>query len=293
MHKNISYHIQAIGLRVGLGVLLTAGLACAQDRAPTAPTEADLYCSGMVTTKPVPTDTYLISGENSRYKQVFATDEYVYINQGADHGVKVADQFDVIRPVHDTTGVIWFKYQTMLTKAMGTTYADIGRLRVVKVNAKTSTALMSLPCGFMQRGDLVRPFAVRTSPQYHNVKFDPLSEPSGKKTAMVVSTKGFGTLIGAGSIVYVNLGSDQGVKMGDYFRVYRFQGTHIDTLYQISNTAYKVEGFGGTPVPYGWDNLPRQVLGEGVVLRTGPNSSTVFLTDSRMEIFVGDYVDLE
>ena len=57
--------------------------------------------------------------------------------------------------------------------------------------------------------------------------------------------------------------------------------------------AYKAYGFGSTPVTYEWNNLPRQVLGEGIVLRTGPNSSTVMLTAVREEIFVGDYVEVE
>ena len=145
----------------------------------------------------------------------------------------------------------------------------------------------------MQRGDIVRPFAVRPTPALHDVKFDPFAPPSGKKTAMVVTTKDFGTVSGVGSIVYVNLGSAQGVQVGDYFRVFRYQGTRYDIAYQIRDTAYKVYGFGSTPVAYQWDNLPRQVLGEGIVLRTGPNSSTVLLTTSREEIFDGDYVELE
>lgn len=110
---------------------------------------------------------------------------------------------------------------------------------------------------------------------------------------MVVTTKDFGTVSGVGSIVYVNLGSAQGVQVGDYFRVFRYQGTHLDIAYQIRDMAYKAYGFGSTPVAYQWDNLPRQVLGEGIVLRTGPNSSTVMLTTSREEIYVGDYVELK
>ena len=125
------------------------------------------------------------------------------------------------------------------------------------------------------------------------VKFDPFAAPSGKKTAMVVTTKDFGTITGSGQVFYVNLGSEQGVQVGNYFRVFRYQGTHIDTLYQFQDTAYKAYGFGSTPVAYGWNDLPRQILGEGIVLRTGPNSSTVLLTTSREEIFVGDYVELE
>ena len=293
MHKKICYRILIIGLRVGLGFILTAGVANAQRYTPTAPTEATLYCSGMVTSKPVPMDTYLISGEDSRYRSTYSAGDYVFINQGAEHGVKVGDQFEVIRPVSDPVDATWFKYQSMLNHAMGTTYADIGRLRVIHVDVKTSTAEMSLACDLMHRGDIVRPFTARPAPQFHDVKFDPFAAPSGKKTAMVVTTKDFGSIAGAGRIVYINLGNDQGVQVGNYFRMFRYQGTHIDTLYQVSNTAYRADGFGSTPVAYGWNNLPRQILGEGIVLRTGPNSSTVLLTDSREEIFVGDYVELE
>jgi len=293
MLKNIGYRLLMIGLRMGLGFLVLTGVAQAQRYVPTTPTETNLYCAGVVTNQPVPKDTYLISGENSRYKNTFAPGDYVYINQGAEHGVKVGDQFEVVRPEKDTTGVIWFKYQTMLSRAMGTTYADIGRLRIVHVDAKTSTAEMALACDMMHHGDIVRPFAARPAPQFHDVKLDPFAAPSGKKTAMVVSTKDFGVIAGTGRIVYINLGGEQGVQAGDYFRVFRYQGSHADTLYQIKNSAYMVEGFGSTPVAYAWNNIPRHILGEGIVLRTGPNSSTVLLTDAREEIFVGDYVELE
>jgi hypothetical protein len=293
MHKKICYRILIIGLRVGLGIMLTTGVAKAQRYTPTAPTEATLYCSGVVTNIQVPKDTYLISGEDSRYRSTYSAGDYVFINRGAEHGVKVGDQFEVIRPVSDPVDATWFKYQSMLNHAMGTTYADIGRLRVVHVDGKTSTAEMSLACDLMHRGDIVRPFTARPAPQFHDVKFDPFAAPSGKKTAMVVTTKDFGSIAGAGRIVYINLGNNQGVQMGNYFRVFRYQGTHIDALYQVSNMAYRADGFGSTPVAYEWNNLPRQSLGEGIVLRTGPNSSTVLLTDSREEIFVGDYVELE
>lgn len=293
MHKNISYRTLIIGLSLGLGFIVSAGVAKAQQYSPTTPTQADLYCSGVVTDKPVPDDSYLISGENSRYKSTFGPDDYVFINRGADQGVKVGDQFEVIRPESDTTNVPWFKYQTSLSHAMGTTYADIGRLRIVHVDAKTSTAEMAFACDLMQRGDIVRPFAARPAPQFHDVKLDPFAAPSGKKTAMVVTTKDFGTSVGTGRVVYINLGSQQGVQVGDYFRVFRYQGTHVDTLYQIKNSAYMVYGYGSTPVAYEWNNLPRHILGEGIVLRTGPNSATVLLTTSRQEIFVGDYVEVE
>ncbi len=293
MHKKISYRILMIGLRIGLGLLTATEVAKAQQYNPTTPTQADLYCAGVITDKPVPNDSYVISGENSRYKTTFQLGNTVYINQGGEHGVRVGDQFEVVRPITDATATAWFKYQTMLSHAMGTRYADIGRLRVVHVDPKTSTAEINVGCDLMQRGDIVRPFVARPAPQFHNMKLDPFAPPSGKKTAMVVTSKDYAVQAAPGRIVYVNLGNAQGVRVGDYFRVFRYQGTRIETVAQVPNTAYKAYGFGSTPVAYEWNNLPRQIVGEGIVVRTGPNSSSVMLTAVRTEIFAGDYVELE
>lgn len=294
MAKETSYRILTIGLRVGLGLAISAGIAIAQAIPRNTPSPEQVYCSGVVSDQPVPDDSYVISGENSRYKTTFSTDDDIYINRGSEQGVKVGDQFEVVRPVRDSMAATnWFKYQTMLNRAMGTTYADIGRLRVVHVDAKTSTAEMDLGCEMIQRGDIVRPFVARPAPQFHAVKLDPFAAPSGKKTAMVVTAKDFSVLTGPGRIVYVNLGSAQGVRVGDYFRMFRYQGTRIETAYQVQDMDYKAFGYGSTPVRYEWNNLPRQVLGEGIVLRTGPNSATVMVTDARFEIYVGDYVEVE
>ena len=292
MCQQISYRILNIGLRISLGLMMAAALAQAQTN-PTAPTDVDMYCSGVVTDKAVPNGTYVISGENSQYKTTFDPGNFVYINHGAEQGVKVGDVFEVVRPVAGASDVVWFKYESMLSRAMGTTYMDIGRLTVVHVDAKVSIAEISSGCALMQRGDIVLPFAARPAPQFHNAKLDPFAAPSGKKTAMVVKTKEFGTLAGSGSVVYINLGSAQGVQVGDYFRIFRYAGTHNETMYQVQNTAYKAYGFGSAPAAYAWNNLPRQVTGEGIVLRTGPNSSTVLLTAVREEVYIGDYAEVE
>ena len=292
MPEKMSYRILSLGLKVGLSISLCVGAAAAQ-RVPTAPTDSDVNCSGVATDQGIPKDTYVISGENSRYKNTFHPGDYVYLNHGESEGVKIGDEFEVLRPVHDIMPNRWFKWQAQLGKAMGTLYADVGLLRIVHVQPKTATAEITLACDMMQRGDIVRPFVAHPAPPYHDVKFDPFAPPSGKKTAMVVFGKNYTQASGANKIIYVNLGSAQGVQVGDYFRVFRYQGARSESLYQVANTAYKVYGFGSTPVKYQWDDLPRQVLGEGIVLRTGPNSSTVLLTTAREEIFSGDYVELE
>jgi hypothetical protein len=293
MRKIISYRLLNVGLSVGL-CLAASGLAKAQDTTSITPTHEELYCSGVITDKPVSSNLYIISGEDSAYKSTFQQGDTIFINAGGEQGVRVGDQFDIVRPEADPMSPTpWFKYQNMLTRAMGIRYADIGRLRVVHVEAKISTAELVFGCDMVQRGDIVSAAVARPAPQFHNTKLDLYATPSGKKTAMVVTAKDYMSLAGTGTIVYVNLGSDQGVKIGEYFRVFRYQGSRIETMYQEKGTAFKVLGFGRTPAVYEWDNIPRQIVGEGIVLRTGPNSSTVLLTNSRSAIYAGDYVEVE
>jgi len=278
---------------LGLLIVLAAGAAAAQ-QAPRVPNTSDIYCSGMVSTESVPYDTYLISGEQSNYKIIFSQGDLVYINKGSGQGAKVGDEFQVMRPVKDPVSIKWFSQQPGLLRAMGTTYKDMGRMRVVSVQPNVSTAEVVFACDYMQRGDIVRPFAESPAPPFkESAQFDRFAPVSGKPLAMVVTTKNFGQQAGTNAVVYVNLGSGQGVKVGDYFRVFRYQGTHNETAFQVYGTAYKVYGFGSAPQRYNWDGLPREILGEGIVLRVSPNASTVMITLSLREIYVGDYVEIE
>jgi hypothetical protein len=260
----------------------------------TQPDEIQVYCDGIVTNQPVPHDSYVISGVESDDKVVYSQDEYVFLNRGGDKGVRIGDQFQVSREVTDNFHQKWFAYQDTLMKAMGATYADVARVRVVNVQPKTSVALITHICEPIHRGDLIQPFAERPAPTFKAaVKFDQFAPPSGKAKAMIVSTRGLGQLVGTGTIVYVNLGGGQSVKVGDYFRIFRYQGTNHDSVYQTKGTGYRIADQGSAPVPYLWSDLPRDVIGEGIVLRTAPNASTVLVTSSLREIYPGDYVEIE
>lgn len=119
MDKNISYRALNIGLRLGLGALFSTGVALAQYQVPTTPKETDMACSGIVTDQAVPSDSYVISGEDSGYKTTFFSSDYIYINHGRAEGVKVGDKFDVLRVVNEMVAADpWFKYQPMLSRAM-------------------------------------------------------------------------------------------------------------------------------------------------------------------------------
>ena len=283
---------------LSLSVFLGAGVSSAQNAAPVAPPQQVDYsmvnCAGFVTDQKVPDEMRIISSEQSNYKITFARGDYVHINRGLDKGVRVGDRFSVVRPDKDPTDVPWFKWQSKLLKAMGTLYMDAGQLRVVSVQPKVSIARVSFSCDFMQRGDIVVPYQDRPAPPFKDpAAFDHFAPVSGKPVAMVVAGRDYSQVYGKLTPIYVNLGTNQGVKVGDYFRIFRYQGSNAETVEMDKGYQYKLYGFGSAPQRYEWNDLPREVLGEGIVLSVSRNSSTVMITFTNIEVYAGDYVEIE
>jgi len=242
----------------------------------------------------VPDEIRLVSGEQSNYKITFMSGDYVHINRGQDKGVRVGDRFSVVRPEKDPTDVPWFKWQQKLLRAMGTAYVDGGQLRVVNVQPKVSVAQVIFSCSYMQRGDILVPYQDRPAPPFKDPGgFDHFAPVSGKPVAMVVAGKDNGQVYGRLSPAYVNLGSNQGVKVGDYFRIFRYQGSMAETVPQTKGYQYSIYGFGSAPTKYEWNDLPREVLGEGIVINVSRNSSTMVITYNSVEVYAGDYVEIE
>jgi len=260
----------------------------------TAPDYNTVNCSGFVTDQKVSEEFRLVSGEQSNYKLTWTSGDYVYINRGQDKGVRVGDRFSVVRPDDFTGDTPWFKWQEKLMKAMGTTYIDAGQVRVVNVQPKVSVAQVIFSCDYMQRGDIVLPYQERPTPSYKEASaFDHFAPVSGKPVAMVVTGKDHTDTFGKNSAVYVNLGANQGVKVGDYFRIFRYQGSTAETVPQTKDYQFTMYGFGSAPQRYGWNDLPREILGEGVVFNVSRNSSTMMITIGSSEIYAGDYIEIE
>lgn len=284
----------------GLVLALSGSVVAAQEQ-PQVPIANDLYCSGIVTTENVPRSAYIITGEGSDYQITFDQGNYVYIDRGASAGVKVGDEFSVIRPSVDPIDIEWTKWQYGILRKMGTVWEDEGSVKVVVVHQNTSVAQIDHSCNFVQRGDVVVPFVERTAPPLKSEdNFDRFAPPSGKAKAMVIVGKRFQESLGTYDVAYINLGNQQGVRVGDYFRVFRYTGTQHETAYQTNRFAFDIEGewgptfgFGSSPTKWNWTNVPREVLGEGIVLRTAPDSSTVLLTVTLRPVYAGDYVEIE
>jgi hypothetical protein len=283
-------------LMLGLSVAFLSSAAWAQDQSASQPktTQADVYCSGMFTKEHVPNSFQVISGDESTTRLTFTDGDYVYLNRGASKGVKVGDVFLVMRPIHDVNQVEWFAGQDRIMGSMGQWWEDEGRITVADVQQNTSVAKVTDACTSLYRGDIVLPFVERPVPQLKSeTAFNRFAPPSGKKRGMIVASKNFRIQVGQQQIAYVNLGSNQGLKVGDYLRVFRYEGNNGQFVYQTGDVATSVPGYGSASGHYADKSLPREVLGEAVVIRATPNASTVMVTYSIRELYVGDYCEIE
>lgn len=303
-------NIKMTGL--SLTILLGASLSAAQN--PPAPAAApaekvekvvqadysSVYCAMFFSDEKVPDSKRVVSGEESAERLVYSAGDNVYINQNAAGGLKVGDEFSVVRPTSNPKTGDWFKWQEHLMKVMGQAYTNVGRIKVVDVRPPLAVAQIVMSCEPLQRGDILQPMAEKPFPKIKDpATFDRFSPDDPKlwkdKHAMVVSTDAYMAAAGKNTVIYVNLGKGQGVKFGDYFRIFRYQGSQSETLAKTlpDGYQYKLFGFGTAEKKYDWKDIPRQVVGEGVVLNLSQNSATVLVTYAWTTVYAGDYVELE
>ncbi len=275
-------------------VLLVSAVVQARPAAPKTPSAGERYCAGIITPVPPPENIWVVSGEEATTTAVFSDGDYVYINFGARDGALASERFLVLRPVVDPDPVEWFRGQRRLVAGLGTEWEDIGQLRIVVAEPRFSIAQIESSCALMQRGDFVVPFTERPpTPLKSEERFDRFAPATGGPSGLLAASKNFNVMVATGDVVYVNLGASDGLKPGDYLRIYRYEDSSRALVYQSPGMAQNVYGFGHSKKTYPIKSLPREVLGEAVVLRVSPTAATALVTASLREIEVGSYVELE
>ena len=274
-----------------VGSLAASPLLVAASRPAFTPTE--LYCSGIVSRASPRTAGYVISGEDAFDKLQFLQGDVVYLHVASHARAETGQQFLVIRAAQDPIPISWFHGQGKLEKRMGRLWEDVGRVRVIQVGKSVATARIEDSCAPMERGDLLVPFESRPAPFTANRARSPLRHAGSGPIGRVVISKNFRQLLASGSIAYVNLGTRAGVKVGDRLSLFRYPGSEDSNVYQTPGIATSVKGFGHAPVDKVPPRLPREIIGEAIVLRVSPTAATVLLTASRREIALGDYAQIE
>jgi outer membrane protein OmpA-like peptidoglycan-associated protein len=283
--------------RTVLLILLSAVVAAAQQMTPEERASvSDVYCSGFITNQLLPKTQYIAGGWESPHATRFSDREYVYLDGG---GFQEGAQYSIHRMVRDPNRWPGFPGQPKAIAALGEMYADVGRVQIVGVRGTIGIAQVIFSCDGLSPGDVAVPFQERPMPALRpasGAKWDRFAPPNGLLGGRIVGAKDFDSQVATGHKVYLNVGSSQGVKAGDYFRAVR--DYRIASMNEVDALSYKASVADDTqknpPIfpKSRLGELPRRSLGEMVVLNVSPSSATAMITFALEGIEVGDRVEM-
>jgi hypothetical protein len=294
-----------------------AGQSAPQNTSPTSvsfpveriqtPTKADLYCAGFITKQAVPNANFIAGGLNTPNTTKFVNDDIVYL---VGSGYQAGAEYTIVRELQDPNQYEVFPGQHAAVAAAGQPYAEVGRVRVIDTRNKTAVAQVEFACDTITIGDTAIPFAEKPAIAFHApLRFDRFAPPSGKLSGRIVLAKDFDLELGTGMKVYLNVGSSQGVKVGDYFRAVRSYAADLsDPVDSLSFRASTTEDtqkrqprvepslmnmtYGKGPVIRVRD-LPQRAVGEVVVIGITPTAATGMIVFALEDVHVGDGVELD
>ena len=269
------------------------------------PTHADLYCAGLISKSLFPDANYIAGGLNTPNTLKYVTGDIVYM---AGSGYQPGAQYTIVRELQDMNRYEVYPGQHALLASTGQPYAELGYVKILDTRSKMAVAQVEFSCDSMLPGDVAIPFAEKPLIDFHApVKFDRFAPASGRLTGRIVLAKDFDAILGTGMKLYMNVGSNQGVKVGDYFRAVRSYSTDLrDSVDSLSfkasmgeDTQKKQPSYGHLPMvrskgpEINVATLPRRAVGEIVIIGVTPTTATGMITFALEDVHIGDGVELE
>jgi hypothetical protein len=269
------------------------------------PTYADIYCAGFINKQTLPDANFVAGGLETPTDTKFIKGDIVYLK---GTGYTLGGEYEVIRALRDINEYEVFPGQRKLLKATGQPYMEVGRVKVIDTRSRAAVAQVELSCDPVNPGDTLIPFAEKQMVSFHPpLRFDRFLPTGSKVSGRIVMGKDFDTELGTGQKVYFNVGGNQGVKVGDYFRAVRnYEADLNDPVDSLSFKAAISEDTqlkqpsvdpamftrGNGPVIHVRD-LPRRAVGEIVVISVTPTTATGMIVFSMEDVHAGDGVELD
>jgi LysM repeat protein len=222
--------------------------------------ELSLQCADYVLQDREDESLHLLGSEHGGDKVGLSERDIVYLNKGANAGVKAGDLYTlhhVAYPVrHPVSG-----------RKIGTKIETTGWVKVVLVQDDTACAVIEQSCADIHAGDYLKPFEKVNVPMVVPRAPAECCEPANGKIARhVVDLQNDATIVGAGNFVTIDAGTEDGIAPGNVFAVYRILYPSVPT--------------------------PRDAVGEATVISVRERTATAKITYSRKEVMVGDEVEL-
>lgn len=270
------------------------------------PTYSDLYCAGFISKHSLPDANFVAGGLQTPSTTKFVRGDMVYL-QGT--GYNLGGEYEIVRALRDINEYETFPGQRKLLKETGQPYEEVGRVKVIDNRSRDAIAQIEYACDGVNPGDTAIPFAEKQAVDFHNaIHFDRfLPAQKGKVSGRIVMAKDFDSQMGTGQKVYLNVGSNQGVKIGDYFRAVRSYEADlkdpVDSLSfkaaisedtQKKNPAIDPNFLTKTNGPtIHVRDLPRRAVGELVIIGVTDTTATAMIVFAMEDVHTGDGAEID
>jgi len=269
------------------------------------PTHADLYCSGFIG-KPIQTHAKFVAGGlDSPFTTQFGSSEALFLN---GKGYEVGQEYTIVRELKDPNRYELYPGQWAALKAAGQPYEELGAVKIVDTRNKMTVAQVEFACDTILPGDYAIPFVDKSRVNFHPpMRVDRFAPSNGQLSGKIIMAKDFDSELGTGAKVYLNIGSNQGLKVGDYFKAARsYETTSHDSVDKLSFNAPSLDPtqLKQPSVEQGFLNrtngpeihiaeMPRRMIGEIVILGTTPSTATGMIVYSLEPMNIGDRIELD
>jgi hypothetical protein len=269
------------------------------------PTYADLYCAGFISKQHLPDANYVAGGLETPDTTKFSRGDMVYL---MGPGYTVGAEYEIVRALRDINEYEMYPGEKKLLKQTGQPYEEIGRVKIIDMRNRTAIGQVEYACDGVNPGDTTIPFAEKQAVSFHTpMRFDRFLPSSSKVSGRIVMGKDFDSVLSTGQKLYINVGANQGVKIGDMFRAVRsYQADLDDPVDSLSfkaaiseDTQLKTPSVdparftkGNGPVIHMRD-LPRRAVGEVVIIGVTNTTATGMVVFALEDLHAGDGVELD
>lgn len=277
----------------------------------------NLVCAGYIQTAPINTDLEIVGANDEREQNIFTEGDYVYIRRASEEvQLKVGDKFAVVRP----RGRVETRFSQK--KNLGFYVQEVGSVEIIRAKTAVYVARVTMSCDNLLMGDLLQPVPNRVSPIFEpRPELDLFANQNANVKGRIIMARDNREALGKDQIVYIDLGAEDNVKVGDYFTIFRplgkggvvnskqdesvsarDEGFQSDTYRggKFSNQAPRKDGeFAQKSIVTSNEaksrrsDYLRRVVGELVILNVKERTATALITRNAQEIHTGDRVELQ
>jgi hypothetical protein len=254
-------------------------------------TPGELKCLGFIQDELLPMDVFIAGLKEDENHAYAAEGSVIYLNGPGIPTLKPGETYRIVRPEG--------KVRDRLTyEVTGIYYVQLGTLRVEAIYPDGAIATVRFSCFMMHKGDLVLPLVEQKPVEFTGDLSTPLTPVVDGLVSSVVLGEQDKKELAAGQFCYIGVGSQDGVKPGDRFTIYRDQppfnhrdllmhggqgGLSYERLIHSSRKAVVTETLRNRKLP------PRPV-GDLVVVHTERSTAVAKIINSLSEIHPGDLI---